>query len=77
MPNREALLRRLMRRWRDRHCARLILVDENGHRMVYVHMPEDPTGWRREGRDAISGYIALCHLAETFIEARSEARRHV
>lgn len=75
MPRRTSF-HRLWHRWRDRRCARLILVDEDGHRMEYVHMPEEPTAWRREGRDAISGYIALCHLAETFIEARSEARRH-
>lgn len=71
-PNRDSLLRRF---WRRRpKAARIVLIDEQGKRIEYVHHQGDRLDrltWLRDGTDRGVGYIALSEIVEDFVALRS------
>jgi hypothetical protein len=69
--NSRVSFRRLWARWVNRGLARVVMIDENGHRMEYVHQGRgDDTGWTFMSDGKVSGYIAVAEHVETFLRSR-------
>lgn len=76
MPDNRLLVHRLKRVfWRRNQPARLIMIDECGHRMEYVHDADDPAWWERAGEGRYAGWRGLENVVGNFLSSRSKEIR--